>query len=220
MTDRAIIDKIRKCLRLAESANENEAAAALAKARSLMTEHGITKTQLEMAEIEEAKARGSRAVRPPRWETALAHTVHRAMGVTSFVDGRGGRTFVGRGPTAEIAAYAFATLFRSLKAQRAAYIARHLRRCKPARKTVRADVFCEGWAFAVLRKIADLVPDLPHDEMVEQYLAERHNLQSTSARAAKISPKLSGDYWRGHDAGRNVDLHHGVGGTAPLALPS
>lgn len=221
MTDRAIIDRIRKCLALAKSANEHEAAAALAKARSLMAEHGITAEQLAMAEIEESKARCSRAARPPRWESLLTSAVERALNVTSFIDGTGTRTYVGRGPSAEIASYAFTVLYRALKAHRTAYIAKHLKRCKPARKTLRADVFCEGWAYTVLAKIAALVPERQRDELVDQYLAENYDLRSVDTRAAKISPQVSGDYWRGRDKGRDVDLNMGVGGTdAPLALPA
>ena len=41
MIDKALLAKIRKCLALARSANEHEAAAALAKARQLMEEHGV-----------------------------------------------------------------------------------------------------------------------------------------------------------------------------------
>lgn len=220
MIDRALIKKIRKLLALAKGSTEHEAAAALAKARAMMTEHGITNEQLAMAEIEEAEARTQRAAKPPRWETFLASAVQRALNVASFIDGLGTRTFVGRGPSAEIAGYAFAVLYRTLKAQRAAYIAKHLKRCKPARKTQRADIFCEGWAYSVLKKIADLFPERARDELVEQYLAEHHDLLPVDTRGAKISPQLSGDYWRGVDAGRDVNLNMGVGGSAaPLALP-
>lgn len=221
MIDRAILAKIRKCLALSKSANEHEAAAALAKARELMAEHGITDAQLAMSEIEEAEARCSRAAKPPLWETYLASAVHRALRVTSFIDGMGGRTFVGRGPSAEIASYAFAVLFRALKAQRSAYIAAHLKRCKPARKTLRADVFCEGWASAVLRKIVALMPESVTDPLIDQYLAEHHDLSPAASRAAKITTRVSGDYWRGRDAGSAMDLNVGVGGSAaPLALPA
>ncbi|MGR4892279.1 DUF2786 domain-containing protein [Sphingopyxis sp. LARHCG72] len=221
MIDRKIIDKIRKLLALGKGSTEHEAASALAKARALMDEHGITDAQLAMAEIEEATARGSRAARPPKWETLLARSVEHALDVYSFIDGTGKRTFIGRGPSAEIAAYAFAVLFRTLKAQRQAYLAGPLKRVKLARKRLRADVFCEGWAFAVRRKIAELVPERPADPLRDQYLAEHYpELSSVTARSAKLSAtKVIGDFWAGHDAGREVDLHSGVAGAAaPLAL--
>lgn len=223
MSDRKIIDKIRKLLALGKGSTEHEAAAALAKARALMADHGITEAQLAMAEVEEATARGSRAARPPKWETLLAHAVHHALDVYSFIDGAGTRTFIGRGASAEIASYAFAVLFRTLKAQRAAYLAGPLKRVKLARKRLRADVFCEAWAYAVRSKIEALAPERRTDPLIDQYLAEHHpELATVSARAAKLrASRVSGDYWAGRAAGRDVNLHTGVNGgaSAPLALP-
>lgn len=224
MIDRAILAKIRKCFALAKSANEHEAAAALAKARALMDEYGVTDAQVTMAEIEEANCRCSRAQRPPKWEELLASAVHRALTVTSFIDGFGQRTFIGRGASAEIASYAFAVLFRSLQAQRKAYLKGPLKRVKLARKRLRADVFCEGWAHAVFRKIVELVPERAEDAVIEQYLAVHHpDLVPAGVRAAKLSAaRVATDYFAGHAAGGDVNLHMGVGASAltPLALPS
>ncbi|MBB5987429.1 DUF2786 domain-containing protein [Sphingobium lignivorans] len=191
--DKALLAKIRKCLALARSANEHEAAA----------------------------ARASRTVKPPKWEALLCQAVRRALGVIVFLDARGDRTYVGRAPAPEIAAYAFAVLFRQLKAARADYIARHLKRCKPGRKRQRADIFCEGWASSVYRKIADLLPERPEDGLVSQYLAERHpGLVQVDVRGAAMKGRSVWDDWsRGHSAGSKVDLHTGVGGSAaPLML--
>lgn len=223
MTNRTIIDKIRKLLALAKGSTEHEAAAALAKAREMMDAHGVSDAHIAMAEIEEATARASRTRRPPRWESYLCQAVRRALGVEVFITVEGDRTYVGRAPTAEIAAYAFAVLFRRLKAARADYIRLQLKRCGPARKRQRADIFCEGWAMAVYRKIADLMPDRPDDELVGRYLAERYpHLAPIGARGAKLTGRgAADDYWRGRSAGRDVQLHMGVGGSAvPLALPS
>ena len=43
MADDKILDKIKKCLVLASSANEHEAAAALRQAQKLMEAHGISR---------------------------------------------------------------------------------------------------------------------------------------------------------------------------------
>ena len=219
MIDKAILAKIRKCLALSKSANEHEAAAALAKARALMDQHGVDEALLQMAEIEEATARASRNLRPPFWETLLAATVCHALSVTSFINTRGDRTFVGRGPRAEVAGYAFAVLFRQLKAARADYILSRLRRCKPGRKRQRADVFCEGWASAVFAKIKSLVPAPDGDEAIGRFLALHHpDLVPVGSRAAKMA-RAADDYWNGVAGGHAVELHNGVGGAdRPLAL--
>lgn len=219
MIEKALLAKIRKCLALSSSCNEHEAAAALAKARALMDEHGITDVMLEMAEVEEATARASRTMRPPRWESILGQAVCRALGVVQFINAVGDRTFVGRGPGAEIASYAFAALSRRLKAARADYVKTVLRRCGPGRKRARADAFCEGWVLAVHAKIRALAPEQREDEAVAQYLVERYpGLQTVNSRGAS-SKRTENDRWRGFDRGSDENLHRGVhGSAAPLAL--
>ncbi|MBA5777472.1 DUF2786 domain-containing protein [Stappia sp. F7233] len=222
MTDKAILAKIRKCLALAQSANENEAAIALSKARELMEAHGVTEAKLAMSEVEEASARGNRSQRPPRWETILSNAVCRALAVECFLNADGDRTFVGRGAVPEIAAYAFAVLFRRLKGARAGYIRSHLKRCKPGRKRLRADIYCEAWTAAVYVKISALLPEPQPDALVALYLAERHpNLVPVKSRIAQ--PKGGGvesDFLRGRHAGSSVELNSGIGSgiDQPLAL--
>ncbi|MEP0456303.1 DUF2786 domain-containing protein [Roseibium sp.] len=220
--DKALLDKIRKCLALGRSANEHEAAAAIAKARALMDEHGISRSDVDLAEIAEATARASRTVKPPAWEVLLSATVCRALGVSVILDGVGDRVFVGRGPAAEIASYSFAVLYRSLKSARADYIRSALKRCKPGRKRQRADVFCEGWASAVFLKVQALVPELGDDPLVERYLQERYPaLVPVGARTASEKGRSTdGDRLQGCMAGEAVDLNAGLkgGAEAPLAL--
>lgn len=219
--DKALLAKIRKCLALATSANEHEAAAALAKARALMDEHGITDDHIQIADVEEATARASRTQKPPLWENYLAAAVRRALGVIDFIDANGDRTFIGRGPSAEIGTYAFAVLFRQLKRARKHYISTHLKRCKPARKRLRADIYCEGWASAVHSKIRDLMPACKEDAGLETYLAEFYpGLVEVKSRNAEIKGGgAANDFWRGRAKGSTVDLNTGVGGAkAPLAL--
>ncbi len=219
MIDKALLAKIRKCLALSRSSNEHEAAAALAKARELMEQHGLDEAALELAEVEEATARANRSMRPPRWESILANTVCHALSVIQFVDGQGDRCFIGRGPRAEVASYAFAVLFRQIKAARGDYIKSALRRCKQARKRARADVFCEGWAIAVYAQVRGLMPAPLEDAALSRFLSVQHpGLVGINSRAAKAS-RSDTDYWRGIDRGSEVTLNMGVGGgTAPLAI--
>jgi hypothetical protein len=220
MSNKAALAKIKQLLALSRSDNEHEAAAALAKAAALMDAHGLTDSDIALAEIDEATVTANKSVRPPKWETLLAEAVHRALKVVSFIDGQGKRTFVGRGASAEIASYAFTVLFRTLKAHRAAYIAGQLKRCSVARKRLRADVFCEGWASAVLTKIAALHSKVTEDSCIGRYLAERHpGLVEVGKRAAKVAAsRVADDYWRGCAAGSAVNLNQGVGGCSAPAM--
>lgn len=213
MSDKSILAKIRKCLALAKSANENEAAAALSKARELMDAHGIDAETLALSDFEESAVRGQGAQRPPLWENLLVKAVECALNVTSFIDDDLKVRFVGRGPSAEIAAYAFAVLFRQLKHARSDYIASKLRRCKIGRKRARADIFCQAWSQAVCSKILALFPVPAVDDELKKYLAIRHpGLVEVKSRSSSISGRVANDdWWSGHKAGRQVDLNQGVG---------
>lgn len=212
----AVIAKIRKCLALAKSANEHEAAAALAKARALMDEHGVSMDDIAMAEIGEARVKGSATQRPPLWETALCMTVRHALGCKVVISADLHRIYIGPGPAPEIASYAFAVLYRQLRAARQDYIRSHLKRCRPGRKRQRADIFCEAWASAVYAKVKALMPAVPQHPATDQYIERRFDgLTEIGNRSASTKGgRLENDYWRGHQAGRTVNIAQGVGASA------
>ncbi|WP_300113338.1 DUF2786 domain-containing protein [Sphingobium sp.] len=212
----ALLSKIKKCLALAKSSNEHEAAAALAKARELMEEHGVSMADIAMSEIGEASAKGSANQRPPLWETALCLTVRHALGCKVVISAQRLRIYIGGGAAPAIASYAFTVLFRQLKAARKEYIRKHLRRCRPGRQRQRADIFCEAWALSVYTKVKALMPAAIIPEAANRYIEKRFgNLAPIDSRTASLKGgRLDMDYWRGHDAGRAVDLAHGVGAGA------
>lgn len=214
--NKALLAKIRKCLALAKSSNEHEAAAALAKARALMDDHNVSMSDIAMSDIGEAKATGSRTQRVPLWEEALCMTVRYATGCTAIIDTDLRRIYIGPGPAPEIAGYAFSALFRQLKIARKAYIRRYLKRCRPGRKRQRADIFCEAWAGAVYDNVMAIMPKVSASDATNQYIAQRfQNLAKSNCRSAsEKGGRLDMDYWRGIDAGRGVNLSQGVGGSA------
>jgi hypothetical protein len=223
-TKAELLARISKCLALGKSSNENEAAAAIAKARALMDAHGITDLDVALSEIGEERAKGNCAQRAPLWEDALSTTVQHAIGVEVLIDIDGARVFIGAGAAPQIAAYAFAVLFRKLKAERAQYVRTVLRRCSVARKRQRADIFCQAWATACYAKIKALMPRALVDDRVGQYIARRYGdqLSSVESRAASTKGRdTSQDYWRGRQKGREVELHNAVSAdTQPPAMLS
>lgn len=219
MTDKARADllaRIRKCLALAKSSNENEAAAAIAKARELMDANGITDEDVSLSEIGEASAKGNCAARAPLWEQTLSETVCHALGCTVVLGYDNERIFIGPGAAPEVSAYAFSVLFRKLKAARAEYTRTKLKRCGIARKRQRADVFSEAWALAVYRQVKALMPQAAPDGRITLYIARRFkSLVSVDSRPASTKGRdTSADYWAGRDRGREVELHNAVGGGA------
>lgn len=177
-----------------------------------MLEHRISEEELADSDIEEHSIRGSRNERPSLWENALCAAVQRALNVRCYIDEDRNRRYIGYGPSAEIAAYAFHTLFRRLKIARREYIKARLRRCSLARKRLRADAFCEGWALAVFTKVRSLAPARATDDRLNTYLERRHpGLVKVGTRSVGDGDAVANrDYWNGHREGRQIDLHHGV----------
>lgn len=127
MADDRIIQKIEKCLRLAQSGNANEAATALRHAQALMREHGLTEADIDAAAI------GNAVVDVPIQRTveakvpvildALCDVVVAAFGVTCTFGSRIGVSdlswtvrYWGPGSRAKLASYAHTVMWRACNA--------------------------------------------------------------------------------------------------------
>lgn len=227
MTDKeAIIAKIKKCLNLAKSSNEHEAAVALRQAQKLMEQHGVTDFDIETADITEESTKAGAARMPARWEGALAKRVASAFGCDIiFVSGfdKGTWSFVGAGPAPEIVRYAFEVLFRQIKRARATHIKTALRRCGPANRTRRADLYCEGWVISATATIAAFANSDAQEDAIAGYIEHKHDTTTFLPRDRNAGRNLTerdmGDFAAGRHAGKDAQLNRGVGGQpAPLAL--
>ena len=217
------LDKIKKCLRLATSANPHEAAAAMRQAQALMQQHGIGQADVNMADVMECTAVAGSKKTPAKWEAQLANTVSRVYACkVIFAGGIGRWNFIGE--MAEVAGYTMTVLLRQVRQSRRDFTLNKLKRCKLATKVRRADVFCEAWVYAVYEQVtafagAELSP------AIEQYLAHHYpdleqqkprDRNDTSRRKAGV--RATNDALHGLLAAADVRLNHGMTTTAPLAL--
>ncbi|WP_054285926.1 DUF2786 domain-containing protein [Gulbenkiania mobilis] len=225
MDKQTAIEKIRKCLALAKSANEHEAAAALRQAQALMRKYGVEDGDILMAEVSEARVRAGAKTKPVKWESMLSSAVAVAFGCRKvFVQEwkAGYWTFIGCGPAAEIATYAYTVLMRQLRKARSDYQQTHCKRLVPASKTRRADLFCEAWVAAVRRQIEAFPGTQANEEALEVYMAKEYpDLGTLVPRDRQAGKNLrDGDMnarTAGWSAGRQAQLNHGVH-NKPLAL--
>jgi hypothetical protein len=225
MLDREkIIDKIKKCLALARSSNEHEAAAALRQAQKLMQQHGISDLDVEHADIQEEGTRAGAATKPARWECGLATRIAAAFDCSVFhsIDYPVGKwVFVGASPAGEIACYAFEVLFRQARRARANYVKTALKRCTTTR-TRRADLFCEGWVMTATELVGSFTGNEATKARVTAYLEHKHKLTEFQGRNRNAGRSLSkrdyGDMDAGHRAGKDAQLNRGVGAEERLAL--
>lgn len=228
MTDREkIIDKIKKCLALAKSSNEHEAAAALRQAQKLMQAHGISDLDMSAAEATEARAKAGATRRPAGWETYLAGHVADAFGCklmfTSSWSQGGEWAFIGTGAGPEVAEYSFKVLLRQGKAARAEYIKAKLKRCKPGTKTRRADLFSEGWVASVVSLVERFSAPESSESAIDAYMAIKYpTTTSLKTSDRNADRKLREHEWRdrgaGYQAGQDAQLNRGIGGAGEQLL--
>ena len=217
------LDKIKKCLRLATSANPNEAAAAMRQAQALMKKHGIGQDDVSMADVMECNAVAGSKKTPAKWEALLANTVSRAYACkVLFASGIGRWNFIGE--MAEVAGYTMTVLLRQVRQARRDFTLNKLQRCKLATKVRRADVFCEAWVHAVHKQVAEFA-GTALSPAVEQYLARHYpdlvqqkprDRNETARRKAGV--RAINDALHGLLAAADVRLNHGMTTAAPLAL--
>lgn len=175
MTLNKIIDKICKCLRLAESANPNEAASALRQAVSLMRKYDISDEQVNAHEVSinqmnEISVNGCSASKPAYWVLALSNLVAEAFDCRVYIS-RKEQTkpefiFIGADNRPEVASYLYTILYRSLGRARVTFMKSLIidksieAKASDGTGTVsakerrrRANIFAQAWLFRVSKKI-------------------------------------------------------------------
>ncbi|MBS9780908.1 MAG: DUF2786 domain-containing protein [Gammaproteobacteria bacterium] len=216
-----ILEKIKKCLKLAKSANENEAAIALKQAKALMDKYGVDENTLVFSDISEEKTYTKTQSMPPQWNAGLMNVCASAFDCEVFVSkelfNNTSVTFVGVKHSAYLASYAYEVLLRQLTKARKDYYAKNNKRCKRSTRIYRADQFAEGYVSRLYNKINDFAGNTP--EIVSQYMSEKHgklskikprkNKAATDGRSQRGNENAFDDGWR---AGKNANLHRPIGG--------
>lgn len=168
-----VLRKIKRCMDLSSSSNDNEAALALKQMQALMDKHGVTSNHVMAYDVTEYSTKLDVLKRPANWVLSLHSTIGQAMDCESVIYTGGyekaSLVYLGVGSTPEIAGYSFEVMLRKLKADRAEFIKKHLSRYKTANKTKLADAYCEGWVSNVYRKVKNLNPNLEVKEKIKAY---------------------------------------------------
>lgn len=225
-----ILDKIKKCMAMAKSGNEHEAAAALRQARSLMESNGISDAEMLAICVSEQRSRAGAVETPARWETLLAGRIASVFGCRLLFVREDWYTaswsFIGVAPSTDVAQYSFDVLLRQVKKARSEHIKSNLKRYKKANKSRLADLFCEGWVQTALALVAPLSSSLATREALDAYMQVHHpKTGRLSDRDRNLGRQLSGREYdslaAGKNAGKSAELHQGVAADArPLAIES
>lgn len=228
MDKQAIINKIRKCLALTNSANEHEAAAALRHAQKLMEIHRVSDTDMLVAGVTEAGAKAGGSRKPARWEAGLASMIGMAFGCPIFFRGGAGAPvgqwiFVGVGANAEVAQYAFSVLLRQVRKGRAAFIKGECKRLIKSSKVRRADLFCNAWVGAASSKVHAMAGQEGDSAAIDAYMLQHYPAMSKMELVDRnASRNLRVKDWdavsAGSAAGTRVQLNRGVGAACPTMI--
>lgn len=221
MTREEAILKIKKCLALAKSANENEAAIALRQAQSLMREFQIDP---DLLDIVEASCYSNVKKTPQAWESTLVSIIARSMQCrlifssgNPFFGTKAQWTFIGVDPAPEIASYVFDVLYRQANRARKIFIETTLKRVTVKKNKVRrADLFCEGWVDTVKHLITDSNLEVPANttERIKKYMDQSHtNLGSFTPKDRNSGKALNPlDYHAGKQSGKSAKLNQAMNG--------
>lgn len=223
----SILEKIKKCMALAKSANEHEAAAALRQASKLMEMHQVSQAEMLAIGVSEVSAKAGVIARPSNWENRLAGFIAHVFGCRLiFREGfaQSHWVFVGISPANEVAAYSFEVLYRQARKARQDFMATHLKRFKKSNKVRRADLFSQGWVQAACCAVSPSSQPEGTAEAIRAYMDLKHSdlgklesVDRNKGRSLSYKDEMALD--AGFSAGRNAQLHKGVGTTgAPLML--
>ncbi|MDF7675973.1 DUF2786 domain-containing protein [Neisseriaceae bacterium ESL0693] len=224
MDKKKAIEKIKKCLRLAKSANEFEAAQALKHAQSLMYEYQINDFDVEMADVMETGVRIPKSY--STWQHILFTVCKRAFGCDGYIlenyDINQGKTltyykFYGVAPKPELAAYAYNVLIRQLRTARRHYLATTLKRVKIAKnRAFRADQFCLGWISAVDNKINAFAGTEKEQAKLNAYKKNLGKMTSVAPRSVTVKNQVIRQAYHdennGYDQGKHAQLNHAMPG--------
>lgn len=242
------IRKIKHCLALSQSGNENEAATALRQAQALMREYRLTEMDVKLSDVGEAESQFSRNERRPAWDQQLSASVAAVFNCSSLrvrewckakhrVVERA--SFIGVTPSQHIALYAYEALLTKLKLARKQYAAgvRSGKYRSSYSPETAGDHFALAWVAQVYGKLQALVPqgddgpcaqsdgrDLMTLQTQDKALIADYLSNITIAKSRK-TPDVELDLdaqIAGMLAGRKVDLNAGItrGGDDLLSLPA
>lgn len=212
--DPRIIERIKKCLRLAKSSEPHEAAAALRQAQKLMSAHGVDETTVELGTIVEENVRSrASSTRPARWELRLFCLVRDAFRLELLFcpapGTYGAYQFIGPAGDVQMAVYAAKVLQRLLTRARAEFVKSSSSHGK--RLTADADLFCLSWLQAVAGQLDNLAARPAAHQQAIARRAEQLATGVANVRGRANQGSLEAAQ-AGYEAGGQVTLRRPVDG--------
>lgn len=215
-----IIEKIKKLLALANSSNEFEAALAASHAQRLLSAHNLGMADIEASHKPDKadKIEMGAAKTLPKWVRHLSAGVCNAFDCQAIHNTtKGVLTFIGVGADAQIAAYTFAYLDRTVRKLCGTYMKSHVSDTITGRKReLRRQSYYLGAVSTIstrLREQKVCTPVTPgalvplKEALIKQTIDEIGKTRTMHSRRSYIH---SDAYSKGQNDGRQVGIHQGV----------
>jgi hypothetical protein len=209
------LDKIRKCLALSESSNENEAASAMRQARALMNKYGLSADDMSIFEVKESTVK-IKYKAPPLWFRHLGQVIGLSFGCSLFTKWHH-FIFVGPSACAEVAGYSLEVLRRQCEINKAEFLSRDIfRGVSAATKRKAGQAFCEGWVIGVYVVIREFAKDIAEDQKQKHTAYLETITQKTIGESKAPKEKDESDpvvrfaMLHGQAGGQKAQIHAGV----------
>jgi hypothetical protein len=215
-----VIDKIKKLLALANSSNEHEAALAASHAQRLLSEHNLAMADIEAVhkpdKADQVETSVSKSL--PKWMRHLSAGVSSAFDCQAIHHPATGKmTFIGVGADAQVAAYTFTYLDRTIRKLCGSYMKQQSvstitnRHRELMRQSYYLGAVSTITTHLGKQKICTpvttgaLVP--VKAALIKQAMNEIGNIRTIHSRRSYIHSEA---YLKGQDDGRQVGIHQGV----------
>ncbi len=215
-----IIDKIKKLLALANSSNEFEAALAAAHAQRLLSEHNLGMADIEPSpkpeKADKVEVKATKTL--PKWVRHLSAGVCNAFDCQAIHNPATGiMTFIGVGSDAQVAAYTFAYLDRTVRKLCSAYMSHHVSDKLSGRsRELRRQSYYLGAISTITKRLREqkvyspVTPGalvLVKEALIKQTMNEFGSLRTMHSRRSYLH---SDTYLQGQNDGRQVGIHKGL----------
>lgn len=230
-----VIERIKKCLALAQSDNPNEAATALRQAQKLMREYNLSENELKTSNVNEHRERFGKGIRkPPTWMnylTAVCANCFDCERVLQTYRNAGYKevVFIGIGEAPRMAYYAYEVLARQLNQARDKYVKEQREHYIRVPRTL-ANSFAIGWVISVGDKIESLkakeeTPVVSNEKalvivannLVKEYMNNNYkNIKKTKAGKDKIEAEA---FTQGIKEGKKANLYQPMNNNSETSPP-
>lgn len=224
MGNLATIEKIRKLLALANSSNEHEAALAAGHAQRLLSEHNLAMADIEAAHKPDRADKVETAVSKslPKWVRHLSAGVSSAFDCQAIHHPATGRmTFIGVGSDAQVAAYTFTFLDRTVRKLCGTY----MKQCGGSTTTSRhrelmRQSYYLGAVSTITARLMEQKVQTPvttgalvpvKEGLIRQAMNEIGTIRTMHSRRSYVN---SDAYSSGQTDGGQVGIHHGISGAS------